>query len=151
MEVEHWQWFWGKSTSEMIRGHPKVSIQSCKNFNFTLPPYVSCIHGNLQVYPWWFWLEVRFLRWHLNRLIYCGLVKLESCGAHNPSLPFESAPATKIWDSTRSILLSRCICLLGYWVVLDFETADNQNLFRRFESSVSHKSSREFLTCLIVS
>ena len=26
--------------------------------------------------------------------IYSGLVKLESCRAHNPSLPFESAPAT---------------------------------------------------------
>ena len=43
----------------------------------------------------------------------------------NGSIP---TSATKIWDSTQSILLSRCICLLGYWVVLDFETADNQNL-----------------------
>ena len=26
----------GKSTSEMTGGHPKVSIQSCKNFNFKI-------------------------------------------------------------------------------------------------------------------
>lgn len=31
--------------------------------------------------------------------------EMESCGAHNPSLPFESAPATKTRVSTQSILL----------------------------------------------
>lgn len=39
-----------ESSLEMTVCYYEINIQSCKNFNFTLPPYVSCIHMETRRY-----------------------------------------------------------------------------------------------------
>lgn len=63
--------------------------------------------------------------------------------AHNLKVAaFESRLRHKIRVSTQNYFLISVHQLKDNWVVYNLETADNQDLYRRFESSVTRKITR---------